>query len=273
MSIAGKTTCFGFGLFLAATLAMGLTIDAAQAAVPNAGDSSVFASPGAKALATAAKNNKYLFVFFWRDDTQRSRQVRAALQSALPKLADKADSVEIRTTDEVEKQLVARFGASRSPMPLVLAVAPNGAVTKGFLTPCDERQLREAFVSPCTAECMKHLQAKKLVVLCVWPKAPKVRQVSLQQGVKDFTEDADYAANVAVVNLNAGDAAEVGFLRDLKVDPQTATPVTLLMAPPASVVATLTGDVTKEQLVAKLTAAQSGCCPGGKCGPGGCGQR
>ncbi len=70
--------------------------------------------------------------------------------------------------------------------------------------------------------------------------------------------------------LHAGDAAEAAFLKDLRVDPKTTDRVTVLMAPPAAVVGTFTGEVTKEQLVAKLKAAQSGCCPGGKCGPGGC---
>jgi hypothetical protein len=166
--------------------------------------------------------------------------------------------------------LIERYGMSRAPLPMVLAIAPCGAITKALLKTVDEKQLREAFVSPGTALCMKHLQAKKLVLLCVWPKGPRVQQVSLQQGVKDFADDPEYADNVAVVHLNAGDAAEAGFLKDIKVDPQTTAPVTVLMSPPAAVVGTFVGEVTKEQLVGKLRAAQSSCCPGGKCGPGGC---
>ena len=48
-----------------------------------------------------------------------------------------------------------KFGVSRAPMPLVLALAPNGAITKGFPIKFDEKQLREGFVSPCTAKCLK----------------------------------------------------------------------------------------------------------------------
>jgi hypothetical protein len=116
---------------------------------------------------------------------------------------------------------------------------------------------------------MNALQAQKLVLLCVQPKSADVQPASLQKGVKDFTADPQYAAT-KVVGLNASDPAEAKFLTDLKVDAQTAAPVTVLIAPPAAVVGAFPGDVTKAQLVAKLTAAQSSCCPGGKCGPNGC---
>ncbi len=228
------------------------------------------ASPGTAAMKTAAKNHKYLFIYFWRDDTQQSREMRGVFQAALAKMADKANSFEIQVGDVTERKVVDRLGVSRSPTPLVLAIAPNGAVTKGFVTRFDAKQLREAFVSPCTAECMKALQERKLVLLCVQPALPRVKQVSLQQGVQDFTADDEYVKNSRVVFLDAGDAAEAAFLKDLRVDPKTTAKVTVLIAPPAKVVGTFVGEVTKDELVAKLKAAQSCCCPGGKCGPGGC---
>jgi hypothetical protein len=152
-------------------------------------------------------------------------------------------------------------------MPFVLAIAPNGAMTKGFTTQFDEKELRQAFVSPCTTECMKALQDNKLVLLCVEPSSSKDKKVSLQKGVQDFTEDEEYTKSSKVLAVNAGNPAEAAFLKDLRVDPQTADRVTVLMAPPAAVVGTFVGDVTKDQLTAKLKSAQSGCCPGGSCCP------
>ncbi len=258
------------GLFLVAMLGLAMTTDTANAVSPTEKSVAAAASPAATALETAAKNNKYLFIFFWKDDTQPSRVMRGVFQSAMAKMTDAADSVEVRTVDPAEKQLVARYGVSRSPMPLVLAIAPNGAITKGLPTRFDESQLRQALVSPCTAECMKALQDRKLVLLCVEHPSPQVQQVSLQKGVEEFTADKQYAENSKVVILNADDPAEGDFLKDLRVDPKTAPRVTVLMAPPGSVVGAFVGDVTKAQLVAKLKAAQSSCCPGGTCGPGGC---
>jgi hypothetical protein len=66
---------------------------------------------------------------------------------------------------------------------------------------------------------------------------------------------------------------EQSFLKALEVDPQTTTAVTLLVTPPGAPIASFEGAVTKEQIAAKLASAQSGGCPGGKCGPGGWGPR
>jgi len=230
-------------------------------------------SQGQAAVDRAAAAGKYAFIFFWKEKGQQTDKVWNVFQPATAALADSAEVVSIRVNDPAEKQIVSRYDVSRSPMPLVLAVAPCGAITKAFTKAFDENQLRTAFVSPCTVECMKALQDRKLVLLCVEHLPPQVKQVSLQKGVQDFTADQQYAKNSAVVVLNAADPAEAAFLKDLRVDPKTTDRVTVLMSPPGAVVGTFVGDVTQAQLVAKLKSAQSGCCPGGKCGPGGCGPK
>lgn len=230
-------------------------------------------SQGMAAIQRAASNDKYLFIFFWKEKNQPTSNMWGVFQSAMSKVADRADSVAINVTDPAETTIVTRLGVNRSPMPLVLALAPNGAITKGLPTRFDERQLLQAFVSPGTAQCLKAIQARKLVLLSVQGRQPNVRQVSLQRGVADFVSDPRYAAVTEVVVIDPADPAETSFLQDLQIDPRSANQTTVLLAPPGSVVGTFTGNVTKEQIVAKLASAQSSCCPGGKCGPGGCGTR
>jgi hypothetical protein len=251
-------------LSLAGVLGVWAAISAAAADLPADTAAQPTVSYAAKAIEAAAKNNKYLFIYFWRDDTQYSRVMRGVLQAAMKKMSDKAESVEVQTTDPAEQAIVTRYGVSRAPMPMVLALAPNGAITKGLPTRFDESQLRQAFVSRCTAACMKALQENKLVLLCVGRPTPQVRQVSLQRGVQEFATEEPYAKNSRVVILNAGDPAEAPFLTSLQVDPQTPGPVTVLMAPPGSVVGTFVGDVSKDELIAKLKSASS-CGPGCSC--------
>lgn len=76
-----------------------------------------------------------------------------------------------------------------------------------------------------------------------------------------------------VVLVNATDQAESAFLQELQVDPREPKPVILLLAPPGSMVAKFAAGATKEQMVAKLTAAQSNPCANGMCGPNGCGPK
>jgi hypothetical protein len=231
------------------------------------------ASKGMAAIEHAAAGGKYLFVFFWREQNPQTDAMWNVLQPAMGKFGAAAELVAVHVTDPAEKPIVTRFGVDRSPVPLVLALAPNGAITKAFPLKLDEKQLSQAFVSRGTAECLRALQARKLVLLCVQSRSAYVRQVSIQPGVADFAADARFCPATEKVSVDPADPAEASLLRDLQVDPGAVGPTTVLLAPPGSVVGKFVGAVSKEQLVAALQAAQSNPCAGGKCGPGGCGPK
>jgi len=224
------------------------------------------AGKGMAAVDAAADGGKYLFIFFWRANDDQSRAMYGVFQSATGRWTESADSIAIQITDPREKAVVEKFGVSRAPMPLVVALAPNGAVTKGFPVEFTAQQLREAFVSPCTADCLKALQDRKLVLLCVQNEQTQFSQAALE-GARSFKADARFAKATEIVTMNPGDGTEATFLETLQVDPRTPTAVTVLLAPPGRPVARFVGAVTKDQIVAKVLA---GPCAGGKCGPGGC---
>ena len=226
-------------------------------------------SRGMAAINGAARNGRYLFIFFWKANDQQSRTMFGVYQSSMGKMAQWADAIGVQTTDPREKPVVDKFGVSRAPMPLVLALAPNGAVTKGFPVKFDEKQLRQAFVSPCTARCLKALQDRKLVLLCVQNQRTQFSQVAMS-GARNFKADVRFAKATEIVALDPDDRSEAAFLKDLQVSPRTPTAVTILLAPPGAPIAKFAGPVTKDQLVAKVATAKSGPCAGGKCGPGGC---
>jgi len=229
------------------------------------------AGQGLTAMARAAAANKYLFVFFWKEKSPQADAVWNVLQPAMGRLAEWADWTAVRITDPAEKPLVERFGVDRAPMPLVLALAPNGAITKAFPGKLEESQLRAAFVSPGTELCLKALQDRKLVLLCVGEPPPPQNRLVVPAGVGQFKADPRYARMTEVVLLDPREPAEKDFLQELRIDPRVG-PVTVLMAPPGGVVGKFPGSVSKDQLVAKLATSQSAC-PDGKCGPNGCGPK
>jgi hypothetical protein len=100
------------------------------------------AAPSAAAaqLERAASAQKFAFVFFWKEQTPQTDKAWAVLQAAAGQMPGSMDVVAVHTADPAEKAVVERFGASRAPSPLVLAVAPCGAVTKGFTGVFDEAQ-------------------------------------------------------------------------------------------------------------------------------------
>lgn len=233
------------------------------------------ASPGQAAIEKAASANKFALVFFWKERSSQTDKVWADLQSAAAGTADWAEVTAIQATDPAEKQLAARYDLGRAPMPLVLAIAPCGAITKAFTnnTTITETQLQAAYVSPCTQLCLKAIQDRKLVMLCVMDQKDPYRPAMVPQGVQDFKADGRYGAATEVLLVNAMDQAESAFLQELQVDPREPKPVTVLLAPPGSMVAKFDARATKEQMVAQLVAAQSNPCAGGKCGPNGCGPK
>ncbi len=149
------------------TLAIGVAMAEAQDRVtrsPSTKDQAAGAkvSQGQAAIDQAAADQKYSLIFFWRDKNTNTDKAWSNFSSAAAGLADSAAVVSVQITDPAEKQLVDRYGVARTAMPMVMAVAPCGAITKGFTGAVDESKLRIAFVSPCTAECMKALQQRQI---------------------------------------------------------------------------------------------------------------
>jgi hypothetical protein len=224
---------------------------------------------GIAAMQEAAQAKQYLFAFFWKSKDDRTAAMSEVLDAATKKAGSRARSVSVCVADPSEKSIVEKFGLNRAPMPLVLAIAPNGAITGGFPNQCTEDGLLNAFSSPCTERCMKALQEGKLVLLCVQNSATNYNDKALN-GVHEFKADERYAKYTEVVMLNPSDSAEASFLADLKIDPKESEAFTALLAPPGSVIAEFKGATVKEELITALQKASTGCGPGG-CGPGGCG--
>lgn len=230
-------------------------------------------SQGQAAIDRAGTAHKYVFIFFWREKNPQTDKVWNVFQPAAARLADSAEVVSIQITGPAEKQVVDKYGVSRAPMPLVLAVAPCGAITKAFTKAFDENQLRAAFVSPCMQLCLKALQNRKLVLVCVVDQANPQDPVTIPKGVEDFKADRKFGPATEIVLVNARDQSEAAFLQDFQVDPRTQKPVIVFLAPPGSLIGRFGGGATKQQLMAQLASAQSNPCTGGKCGPGGCGPK
>ncbi len=260
-----RRNCIVVGLSLVALLVAAIPLSAQTAPGP----STVGGSQGLATLTQAAQAKKYAFIFFWKVNDDQTRRMFGVFKDAMSKLSNQAEAVAIQLTNPAEQVMVQRFGVSRAPMPMVLAVAPNGAVTKGLPINFTEEQLRQAIVSPGTATCLKALQNRKLVLICVQSPRSQFRQISWQ-AAQDFRMDPRFAKSTEVISIDPSNAQEASFLKELRVDSKSTQAITVLLAPPGKVVASFVGGVSKDQIAAKLAAAQSNCCPGGKCGPGGC---
>ncbi|MBX7244908.1 MAG: hypothetical protein K1X53_05390 [Candidatus Sumerlaeaceae bacterium] len=239
-------------------------------------------SPGSAAIAKAAANKRYLFIFFHsansnagnkfalfgRSRAEQTAALKASFDAATQKAGDRAESVAIDISDPAEKDVVKRFDVSRSPMPMVLVLAPNGAITGGFPGKFTEEQILGAVTTPAMAKCLKTLQDRKLVFLCVQNDKTRGNDEAMR-GVKDFKADQKYGSATEIITVDPADKAEAATLGKFHVDPSTKDAVTVFIAPPGTTIATFQGATDKKTLVAKLTAAVASC--GSGCGPSGCG--
>jgi hypothetical protein len=228
-------------------------------------------SPGQTAMENAAKSGKYIFIYFWKGDHNKAQAGWNTLQEGIQKNAEWANSVSVNATDSAEKKLVDKFGISRAPLPLALAIAPSGVVTKPFTGNFKAEDIASARVSDCTEKCLKGLQNRKLVFVCIKKTTANGGKDDVPEGVKKFQEDKKFSAATEVVVVDADDKNESQFIKELEVDTKKTDSVTVFIAPPGAMVGKFEPSATKEQFVAKLTALQSSPCAGGKCGPGGCG--
>jgi hypothetical protein len=249
-------------LSLAAMLGFGMIADA-KADSPAEG-SAPSVSRAATALQAAAKDNKYLFIFFFAGQDAHTGDMNGVFQAAMAKMTDRAKGIAIHVADPAEKPIVDKFGVRGAPMPLVLAIAPTGAATRAFPKQFAEAQFQDAFVSPCTAKCMRVIQDQHMILICVQNGKTQFNQEAMQ-GVKTFKAESRYGKATEVVMLDPADKAEQHFLTDLQVDARSDTAVTVLVTPPGAPVARFAGAVTEAQITAKVKEAESGCGAGCSC--------
>lgn len=234
-----------------------------------AATNAVSQSPPAKSLLQQAANEgRYVFTFVWKQDDDATRRMHEVFDSALAKVVERAIATDVLISAANQREFVEEYGLERAPLPLVLAIAPNGAITGGFPTQFSEEELLNAFATPATEKSMKELQAGKLVLLCVQNESSAAREAAVA-AAREFQRDPRFAGASEIVMLDPTDTAEASFLRDLQIN-STANAVTVLLAPPGSPIAMFEGAISKAQLVEAVEKAGSGSCPGGQCGPNGC---
>ncbi len=254
-------TAVAIGLITGALGFSGLAAESSQS------PSSSSAGKGSAAMQQAAGANKYLFAFFYEKDDEATRSARKTFNEGLQKITPAPESVSVDRTAPEESELVTKFGVARAPMPMVLAIAPNGAVTGGFkASDVTEERLRDAVASPCMQQCLKALQERKLVFVCLQNGITKGNDAAMK-GVNEFKADPQYGATTEIVRVDPTDTKEAKLLAQLKADPKAKTANTAFLAPPGMVVANVEGATSKAGFDAALKKAIAACAPGSGCCP------
>ena len=214
-----------------------------------------------RVLSTAASEQKFTFVMFWRENNASTKEFAGKVRSAVEARAEKSTWTTVNIADPSESAVMQRFRVSRAPMPMALVIAPNGAITGAFSQEIAEEKVEAAFVTPCMMQCMKSLQEGKLVLVSLQSGQPR----ALPGGAQQFQADEMFRNRTVAVALNVEDPAEERFLRDMQLDAAgVKTTSVALLAPPGVLVGKFPSNVTKAELAAKLHAAGK-CCDDANC--------
>jgi hypothetical protein len=218
------------------------------------------ASKAQTTIEQAAKDNKYTFLMFYKQNDSAAKAMAATLKEGLADKAEQAVVIYVQVDIPAEQALVAKYDVSRAPMPMTLALAPNGAMTGIFSQKLTAEKLGEAFVTPTMMLAMKNLQENKLVLVTVQGSAKAAAPVA----IKDFQSDAHFKDRIVTTSLQAADPLEAKFVGQMQIDPKAKLTHTVLLAPPGVMVGKFDAVASKDEIAAALAKAGK-CCDDPNC--------
>ncbi len=220
-------------------------------------------APASKAQATldqAAKDSKYTFLMFYKTTDAASNAMSATLKEALAEKSEQAVVAYVQVGNPAEQALVAKYDVSRAPMPMTVAIAPNGAMTGMFAQRVTAEKLGDAFVTPTMMFTMKNLQDGKLVLVTVQGAAKAPAPVA----IKDFQSDPHFKDRIVTIGMTAADPQETKFVGQMQIDPKAKATHTVLLAPPGVMVGKFDAVASKDEIAAALAKAGK-CCDDPNC--------
>ena len=218
------------------------------------------ASKAQAAIEQAAKDGKFTFVMFYKTTDAASNAMAATLKEALTEKSEQAVVTYVQVGNPAEQALVAKYDVSRAPMPMTIALAPNGAMTGMFAQRVTAEKLGEAFVTPTMMFAMKNLQENKLVLITVQGAAKAPAPVA----IKDFQSDPHFKDRIVTIGMTAADPQEAKLVGQLQIDPKTKVTHTALLAPPGVMVGKFDAVASKDEIAAALAKAGK-CCDDPNC--------
>lgn len=213
--------------------------------------------PAEQILEKSAREQKYSFLVFHKTNDQATQAMAESVQRFVESAPDRSTLAYVDVANPAEASLVKRLDVGRAPMPLVIAIAPNGAVTGATPKKVTEQQLAQAFVTPAMAQCMKAMQSGRLALLCAVGDGP----ATLSTVAQALMADPQFKDRTEIVLCQVTDRAENELLKELKVE---GVGDVVLFAPPGVLVGKFSSRATKNEVAAALHQAGK-CCDDPNC--------
>ncbi len=169
--------------------------------------------------------------------------------------------IKIDRQDPNNSDIVNTLKAQTAPIPLTLLVDPSSAIVAAFTQVVTLDEMVQALPSPKKTETLKYMQQGKGVILCFCNK-----KMSSGKDVQSCCSQAEtkLGGKAEYISIDLNDPKEADFIKELKVDPNTAVPVTFVINSQGQITGKYDGEVQVTNLVAAATKViSSGCCSPG----------
>jgi hypothetical protein len=215
------------------------------------------------AIAEAAAAKQYLGLLFYDTQDASLTAMSSAIAAFNKSATKKISAFKAVVSDPANKEIADKYGIqSGSDLPIVLIIAPNGAITGGFPKAVTADQLKQCTgVSDLMLKTLKPLQEYKVALVALQNATTKFSTESWA-GVNDFVNDTLYKKFVTAIKADPAAAGSQEFVKQCQLmTPLTEATVVILM-PPGKIGKVLTGKLTKADVLKALGSCATGCAPG-----------
>lgn len=214
-----------------------------------------------EAIEKARKDNKYLFLIFYNTKDNFYHAMKKELDAYKTKNAKDLYLHDVLMTNEKDAEIIYKYRVRGAPLPLLLVIAPNGAVTGGFPQKASAEQLDRCFPSNLVLRMIKSIQDGRKVLILL--KNNKTKNAA------EMVKNANAALKDPMMNGTADlfiedptNPKNADFLAQCNLSQNMTETTIVAIVPPGRISGIFTGTTSKETLVAALShRAGDGCCP------------
>lgn len=230
------------------------TFGTLQAAPPVSADLS--GDKGYQAFMEATESDKFLMVHLYSNTPEQVLEKSCADAQAALKKTLNAVSIDMGKTGA--GFLVKKYNLKYAPLPLVIIIAPNGVIAGSFQSSFSPEQVRSAFQTPKTLQCLLAFQERRLVFISAQGKDTAENKEALD-GITRFSKENPLYGRAEMILVDPKDSSESSLLAQLKVQPDIKKAQTFLLVPPGRIIGRWAGATDSGEFVKRLNALSKSC--------------
>lgn len=222
-----------------------LSGSAAQRAMADSGKKGK--DPGSSVSASlerARKEGKFLMILFYEKNDEKTGKMRSAMNAASGKSGQvRALFTEVNVNNKNENAAIAKYEINKVKKPVILVIASDGTIIRGFSEQASPAELEKAFVSDKMVKLLKAMQEKKPVIVSFMNKDFK----NYQKSVQEVEASAKDVKGCVLIKADPKDEKDRQLLEQFNLKAGMSEN-TVMILDRGSLLGKLTGDINRNKI-------------------------